>query len=529
MPQPRHRLALILALLAIPAVASAADGWTKLFNGKDLSGWETYLSKPQGESAPIGVNKDTRGVFTVLDDGTLRVSGEVFGVISTTQEFENYHLKLDVKWGEKRWPPREDKKRDSGILYHAFGEYGQHGNHWTRSHECQIQEGDFGDYFPLGAMGTFTLAGDFKTFDPKGTLAEPGNPRVIRSADHEKPHGQWNTVEVICAGDTATHIVNGQVVNRLINSRKRDGDGVAPLTKGRIQLQSEGAEVFYRNIEIRPLSSDEMPTDAKPALLPNVPPELSGMTKLFNGKDLTDWDGDLRLWRVEDGTIIGQMTPEKFLKTNTFLIYRGGEKSGDLKDFELRLSYRITGGNSGVQYRSSMMDSGEPANTWRVRGYQAEIADLAGKDGFLYHEQGEKTRGYPGRSRYLCLVGDKVTIDENGKSTSVDKLADNAALAATYRKGDWNDYVIIARGNTLKHFLNGYQTVEAVDNDPKNSLKSGLLALQLHQGPAMKVEFRNIRLKTFDGAPYSTDRPEDRAAHLARGIRPVLRPVTFEL
>jgi hypothetical protein len=147
------------------------------------------------------------------------------------------------------------------------------------------------------------------------------------------------------------------------------------------------------------------------------------------------------------------------------------------------------------------MDSGEPANKWRVRGYQAEIADLAGKDGFLYHEQGEKTRGYPDRSRYLCLVGDKVAIDENGKSTSVGKLADNAALAATYRKGRWNDYVIIARGNVIKHFLNGYQTVEATDNDPRNSLKSGLLALQLHQGPPMKIEFRDVRIKHFEAAP----------------------------
>jgi hypothetical protein len=497
-PRPTA-VAVMLALLTIPTVASAADGWTRLFNGKDLTGWETYLSKPQGGSAPIGVNKDTRNVFSVLEDGTLRISGEVFGVISTTQDFENYHLRLDVKWGEKRWPPREDKKRDSGILYHAFGEYGAHGNHWTRSHECQIQEGDFGDYFPLQAMGTFKLARDYKTFDPNGALAEPGNPRVIRSADHETPHGQWNTVEVVCTGDSAFHIINGHIVNRLINSRKRDGDGdgVAPLTKGRIQLQSEGAEVFYRAIEIRPVSPGEWPTDPKPALLPNAPPELSGMKKLFNGKDLTDWDGDMRLWRVEDGTIVGQMTPEKFLKTNTFLIYRGGE----LKDFELRLSYRISGAgaNSGVQYRSSMMDSGEPANTWRVRGYQAEIADLAGKDGFLYHEQGEKTRGYPEKSKYLCYVGDKVTIDENGTSKSIGKLADNTSLAATYRKGDWNDYVIIAKGNLIRHYLNGYQTVEAIDNDPKNALKSGLLALQLHQGPPMKIEFRDIRMKSLDG------------------------------
>ena len=512
------------ALLSLPLSARlsqegrpqrpATAGWTRLFNDRDLAGWETFLGKPhastdlpgprdaKGEHVNlVGVDTDPRAVFSVvMIDGrqAIRISGEIYGALTTRGAFENYQLRFQFKWGEKRWPPREDKKRDSGILYHAHGDYASHGNHWTRSHECQIQEGDFGDYFPLQSMGTFMLAPDFKTFDPKGTPAEPGNPRVIRSADHEKPHGQWNTVEVICAGDTATHVVNGQVVNRFINSRKREGDGVAPLTKGRIQLQSEGAEVFYRNIEIRQLSSGELPNGPRPALLPSTPPELSGMKKLFNGKDLTDWDGDMRLWRAEDNTIVGQMTPEKFLKTNTFLVYRGGDGGGEVKDFELRLSYRITGGNSGVQYRSAMMDSGEPANTWRVRGYQAEIADLAGKDGFLYHEQGEKTRGYPEKSKYLCYVGDRVTIDENGKSTSIGKLADNDAIAATYRKGDWNDYVIIAKGNVLRHFLNGYQTVEATDNDPKNALKSGLLALQLHQGPPMKIEFRDIRMKSLD-------------------------------
>jgi hypothetical protein len=154
-----------------------------------------------GRQRPIGVNKDPNGVFTVVD-GAIRASGETFGVISTTKEFENYRLRLEVKWGEKRWPPRADKKRDAGILYHAFGDYGGHGSAWTRSHECQIQEGDFGDYWSLQAMGTFTLTPDFTTFAPEGTVWRAGGARVVRSADHEKPRGEWNTVEVICSGDT---------------------------------------------------------------------------------------------------------------------------------------------------------------------------------------------------------------------------------------------------------------------------------------------------------------------------------------
>ncbi len=489
-------VSLISALCGVQTPVGAAEPWIPLFNGKDLAGWETYLDKPTGKSEPIGVNKDPNKVFTVLDDGVLRISGETFGVLSTLQEYENYHLRLEMKWGEKRWPPRENAIRDSGICYHAHDALGRHGP-WTKSHECQIQEGDFGDYFSLQTAGSFTLSPDGATFDPAGPMRDPSAGRVIRSANHEKPHGEWNTIEVICQGDTATHVVNGKIVNRLSHSRRRVGDKAASLTRGRIQLQSEAAEVFYRNIELRALPP-ESASASQPALRPTAPPEGLGIKALFNGKDLTGWDGDPRLWRFENGVIVGESTPHASLKTNTFLIYRGAE----LTDFELRFSYRISGGNSGVQYRSERVDSAnDPANTWRVRGYQAEIAGLAGKDGFFYHEGGEKTRGYPEKSRYLCYVGDKVVIDETGKSNSVGRLADNAALAQTYRKGDWNDYIIIARGNTIMQFLNGYQTTEAVDNDPKNALKAGVLALQLHQGPPMKVEFRNLRMKPLDAAP----------------------------
>ena len=254
------------------------------------------------------------------------------------------------------------------------------------------------------------------------------------------------------------------------------------------------------------LLADDKPAAGKDAAA--KAPE--GFESLFNGKDLTGWKGREDIWKVEDGAITGDAKQDPGY--NTFLVWQGG----DVADFELHFKYRIHSGNSGVQYRSKVLDpakftvggyqgdfehgttySGILYDEGGVAGYQAEIADLAGKDGFLYHEQGEKTRGYPEKSRYLCYVGDKVTIDEAGKSASVGKLADNAALAATYRKGDWNDYVIIARGNTIEHFLNGYQTVEAVDNDPKNGPKSGVIALQLHQGPPMKIEFRDIRLKAF--------------------------------
>jgi hypothetical protein len=244
---------------------------------------------------------------------------------------------------------------------------------------------------------------------------------------------------------------------------------------------------------------------------PNAPPEPAGMKPLFKGKDLDGWEGNPQLWRFENGVVIGQTTPEKQTSGNTFLIWKGGE----LKDFELRGSFRITGGNSGIQYRSKQVeakpanpkkpaaaakpeDAGKPQpleNKWIVGGYQAEIAGLAGKDGFIYHEKGPG-RGYADKGNYLCRVGDKVEIGADGKTKSLGEISGgNAAIAATYKKGDWNEYVIIAKGNHIQQFINGVQTVDLTDNDEKNRMMSGILALQIHAGNPMKIEFKDLRLK----------------------------------
>lgn len=222
---------------------------------------------------------------------------------------------------------------------------------------------------------------------------------------------------------------------------------------------------------------------AQDAPKPNAPPEPDGMMQIFNGKDLNGWEGDTRLWSVKDGAIRGETTKENVAKGNTFLLWKGGE----LADFELRLSFRIQNGNSGIQYRSKHLPFKDTdQNKWVVSGYQAEVEDTPGKVGFLYHEKG---RGY------LCNVGEKVVVGEDGKPKVVDKLGDKAAIGATYKKKDWNDYIIIGKGNHLKHYLNGIQTVDITDNDPKGQALKGILALQIHAGPPMVVEFKNIRLK----------------------------------
>jgi hypothetical protein len=243
-----------------------------LFNGNNLSGWDTYLG-PTYDSVlnsfdslrTMGLNKDPQQVFSVVQaDGqpAIRISGENFGGLSTTREFKNYHLTLQFKWGTQRWNPRKDKKRDSGLLYHAVGQHGADYGFWMRSQEFQIQEGDCGDYWGV-AGGSFEIPARKQNeefvYDPAGQLFlfNEGNKEVgrrcIKSPDAEKPTGEWNTLEMYALGDTAVHIVNGVVNMILYRSSQLDSSSLTPLKQGKIQLQSEGAEVFYRNIFIQPI------------------------------------------------------------------------------------------------------------------------------------------------------------------------------------------------------------------------------------------------------------------------------------
>ncbi len=235
---------------------------------------------------------------------------------------------------------------------------------------------------------------------------------------------------------------------------------------------------------------------------PTAPPEPSGMTPMFDGKTLTGWDGNPQIWSAKDGVIRGETTKENPTKGNTFLIWKNGEPG----DFEFRVTYRLdpnkTGaGNSGVQYRSKHLPAGDRVlNDWVLSGYQAEIANVPGKDGFLYNERGpsERHREDKGTPLYLAMVGEKAVIDEDGLSHPVGHLGDRAAIGTAYHVSDWNDYVIIARGNHLQHFINGVQTIDAIDNDPKGVALSGLLGFQIHAGQPMLVEFKNPRIKIYD-------------------------------
>jgi hypothetical protein len=210
--------------------------------------------------------------------------------------------------------------------------------------------------------------------------------------------------------------------------------------------------------------------------------------QLFNGKDLTGWEGNPKLWSVENGAITGKTgeDAETKLKHNTFLVWRGGTVS----DFELTFKYRIVKGNSGVQYRSRELEKGEFGPI--ISGYQADFEAGKTYSGILYEE---RARGI------LAKRGEKTVIKpnaENPKKPTIEitgQVGNSDEIQASIKDEDWNEYKIVAKGNHLQHFINGKQTIDVTDEDSANAAKEGLLALQIHQGPPMVVQYKDIVLK----------------------------------
>jgi hypothetical protein len=257
--------------------------WTELLD-KDLNQWETYLSfrhkvdyngSPPVDSngnlvQPIGYNKDETKVFSVIEEQgrpVLKISGEIYGCLFTKTEYENYHLKLKVRWGENKFDPRKTKLKDSGILYHSIGEAGaEYWRSWMLSQEFQIMEGHMGDfwsqansaidirsYLSEGIMNC--VANEKQPFRPFG--ADSSDKFCMRAENNETPNNGWTILELICFKGQSLHIVNGKVAMVLKNSRYvKDGQSF-PMTKGKIQLQSEAAEVYFKDIVIKELT--EMP------------------------------------------------------------------------------------------------------------------------------------------------------------------------------------------------------------------------------------------------------------------------------
>ena len=220
----------------------------------------------------------------------------------------------------------------------------------------------------------------------------------------------------------------------------------------------------------------------------------AGEVQIFNGTDLTGWEGNKELWSVKDGAITGITPPDPanpskgLIKHNTFLVW----KAGKVANFELTFQYRIEKGNSGVQYRSKELAPGEFGPI--ISGYQADFEAGKTYSGILYEERG---RGI------LAKRGEKTVIKPgaDGKKPTVEvtgSVGDSAAIQAAIKDEQWNEYRIVAKGNHVQHFINGMQTIDVTDEDAVNAPKEGLLALQIHQGPPMMVQFKNFKLVTAE-------------------------------
>jgi hypothetical protein len=272
-----------LVLLGGAAPFHAPSKWSPLLD-KTLSKWETYQSfyhkvgykgKPPVDSngaeiQPIGYNVNKNNVFSVvMENGepVLKITGEIYGCIFTKQDFANYRLKLKFKWGQKKWVPRLDELKDSGLLYHSQGKNGvEYFRTWMLSQEFQVVENSSGDYWSQASSQAdakavkdssykFNINGKWTPLG--GATGNGGFCEAGKKMD--KAIGEWNEIELVTYGDKSLHIVNGQVVMALKNSRYKDGDVIKPLTHGKLQLQSEAAEVYYKDIMIKPIKG--IPTE----------------------------------------------------------------------------------------------------------------------------------------------------------------------------------------------------------------------------------------------------------------------------
>lgn len=220
-----------------------------------------------------------------------------------------------------------------------------------------------------------------------------------------------------------------------------------------------------------------------------------GFTNLFDGKTLQGWEGNAEYWRAQDGILIGEIPADKPLKNNTFLVWKGGP----VKNFELILQCRISAsGNSGINYRSEYV----PGLSYALKGYQADIDGQNSYTGQNYEERGRTTLAYRGQQTTIsgpASASESVSslISNNAwTKVRIDKtLGSSDALKEKIKQEDWNEIRLVIQDNRLKHYVNGILMSDVTDQDPFNSKEAGLIGLQVHVGPPMKVEYRNIQLR----------------------------------
>ncbi len=452
----------------------ASTGWKPLFDGKSLSGWDVYLAPPPGEKTPLGLNNDPRGVFRVVDvDGApaIRVSGEVYGAVTTHEEFTDFHLRLEVKWGEKRWPPRADVGRDTGILYSCSGPHGAGSEAWMRSVECNIMEKGIGQWWSV-AGAVIDVEGErvtqemeplvpYKKESPGESIIvyRRGAPRIAATPgdgitpayDAEKPRGEWNTVEVVFWAGSALHFLNGKVNMVLTNPRHVDGGKVTPLLSGRIQLQSEGAECYYRKVEVRPIHG--IPRDFL-ELVPSFQDGEAGFEPLLGKGDAR---GAAEGW--------AQCGPGHFTVKDGVATGHGGmglwwHKKRRFANFILRGEFlqEEEQADSGVFVR--FPDPGNDPWSAVRKGHEVEIGDA-----------GAANPAWRTESIYPFHA---------------------AEVSNTRPPGQWNEYEIVCIGHRYSVRMNG--RLVTTWTDPQGRSLSGHIGLQNYDD-GKTVRHRSLRVK----------------------------------
>jgi hypothetical protein len=247
-----------------------------------------------------------------------------------------------------------------------------------------------------------------------------------------------------------------------------------PAPGGGAPAGSQGA-----GIQGVPAAATQAPRPGSGVYPPTVPDDNTGFVSIFDGRSLDGWDGDPRYWRVENGEIVGETTPANVVKQNNFLIWRGGV----LRDFELKLEFRMSGTNSGIQYRSTELPD---VGKWVLKGYQADMDFTENYVGNVHDERG---RGVMSRR------GEVTRIVEGPTFKVIGTIGDSTLLRGVMNVTGWNQYHIIARGPVLLQFLNRQLMAVAIDEDPKNFTAEGVLGFQMHTGPPFKIQFRNVLYK----------------------------------
>jgi hypothetical protein len=467
---------IILLITGIPVTAFAAEPvfsqpkseWKPLFNGKDLSGWDKFLATPNGTD-PIVPNRDPRNVFSVtnLNGGTvIHVSGENYGAITTHDEFENFHARLEFKWGEKRWPPRATVGRDSGILYCGIGQPNP-GTGWMTSIENNIMERGIGQWWSVnGAI--IDVEGEWITpeMEPqipykkegdgeKNIVYRKGAPRMTAAPangitpnfEAEKPFGEWNSVEVVFWGGNCIHLLNGKVNLVALNPRYKEGDQWRPLSHGKLQLQSEAAELFYRNVQARPLY--ELPAEFLDEI-PSPVADEQGFIPLLAGEPLKDWK---------------QCGPGRFIVENGVVTGEGG---------------------MGLWWHA-----GRAYTNFVLRGEFLQEQDIADSCVFIRFANPGNDPWAAVKTGHEMEIGDSNPENPTWRTGSIYPFH-APTTTNTKPAGQWNHYEIVCHAHDYSVRING-KLVNTWTDTTKRSL-SGFIGLQNY--PDQKtVRHRNLRVK----------------------------------